>query len=140
MFHARLYLERAYATPSAPSGVATMQHLGFVPSPFKATECKATGVLDKAPAHPKCFRCDHEVRANNASHRGMFHNTLCNSGNMGRGVGGQHHHAPKRFRQKTVYVGFPMNFFLVIEYESTQHTTPSNLECHAHGLSINMVV
>ena len=65
-----VYKERAYAAPSMPSGVGATQHLGFVPSPFKAAEWKGPSVEHKAPpknAHPKCFRCDHEVRANDAS-------------------------------------------------------------------------
>ena len=44
--------------------------LGFAPSPFKVAKWEGSGAKDKAPqknVHPKCFRCDHEVRAKDAS-------------------------------------------------------------------------
>ena len=67
-----VYKERAYAAPSIRGGVEATQHLGFVPSPLKAAEWKGSGAKNKAPqknVHPKCFRCDHEVRAKDASRK-----------------------------------------------------------------------
>ena len=69
-----VYKERAYAAPSMPSGVGVAQHLGFAPCPFKAAEWKGPSVEHKTPpknAHRKCFRCDHEVRANDASSKSL---------------------------------------------------------------------
>ena len=52
---------------------------GFVPSPFKAAKWEGGGAKGKAPqknVHPKCFRCDHQVRAKDESGNGRPVNVL----------------------------------------------------------------